>query len=125
VRFDDNLITGTEEIEETGLLVFISRQCDQLAEAVRRALQLGRHSYELEKAHGDALDISLQIMDGMLTDGMGRTDNFNNTLLVMSSNVGSKRILEMARGEDEPVVTAAAPMDTATLTKDAALVDSM
>jgi hypothetical protein len=64
VRFDDNLITGTEEIEETGLLLFTSRQCDQMAEAIRRALQLGRHSYELEKAHGDALDILLQIMDG-------------------------------------------------------------
>jgi ATP-dependent Clp protease ATP-binding subunit ClpA len=61
----------------------------------------------------------------MLADGKGRTVNFNNTILVMSTNVGSKHILEMARDEDEPVDTAAAPMETATLTNDAALVDSM
>lgn len=52
---------------------------------------------ELEKAHGDVLNILLQIMeDGILTDGKGRTVNFKNCILVMTSNVGSKRILEVA-----------------------------
>jgi hypothetical protein len=69
----------------------------QLTEAVRR----NPHSVvlldELEKGHSDVLNILLQIMeDGMLTDGKGRTVNFKNTILVMTSNVGSKRILEVA-----------------------------
>lgn len=54
---------------------------------------------ELEKAHSDVLNILLQIMeDGILTDGKGRTVNFKNCILVMTSNVGSKRILEVASG---------------------------
>jgi len=69
----------------------------QLTEAVRR----NPHSVvlldELEKGHPDVLNILLQIMeDGMLTDGKGRTVNFKNCILVMTSNVGSKRILEVA-----------------------------
>lgn len=69
----------------------------QLTEAVRR----NPHSVvlldELEKGHSDVLNILLQIMeDGMLTDGKGRTVNFKNCILVMTSNVGSKRILELA-----------------------------
>jgi hypothetical protein len=57
---------------------------------------------ELEKAHGDVLNILLQIMeDGILTDGKGRTVNFKNTILVMTSNVGSKRILDVTRADDE------------------------
>ncbi len=52
---------------------------------------------ELEKGHPDVLNILLQIMeDGMLTDGKGRTVNFKNCILVMTSNVGSSRILEVA-----------------------------
>ena len=52
---------------------------------------------ELEKGHSDVLNILLQIMeDGILTDGKGRTVNFKNCILVMTSNVGSKRILEVA-----------------------------
>ena len=55
---------------------------------------------ELEKAHGDVLNILLQILeDGILTDGKGRTVNFKNTILIMTSNVGSKRILELSRLE--------------------------
>jgi ATP-dependent Clp protease ATP-binding subunit ClpC len=57
---------------------------------------------ELEKAHGDVLNILLQILeDGMLTDGKGRTVNFKNTILVMTSNVGSRRIMELSRLEDD------------------------
>ena len=51
----------------------------------------------MEKAHSDVLNILLQILeDGMLTDGKGRTVDFSNVILVMTSNVGSKRILELA-----------------------------
>jgi ATP-dependent Clp protease ATP-binding subunit ClpA len=53
---------------------------------------------EIEKAHTDVLSILLQILeDGMLTDGKGRTVNFKNVILVMTSNIGSKRILEVSR----------------------------
>lgn len=52
---------------------------------------------EMEKAHPDVLNILLQILeDGMLTDGKGRTVDFKNAILVMTSNVGSSRILELA-----------------------------
>jgi len=69
----------------------------QLTEAVRRAPHSVVLLDELEKAHSDVLNILLQIMeDGMLTDGKGRTVNFKNTILVMTSNVGSQRILEVA-----------------------------
>jgi ATP-dependent Clp protease ATP-binding subunit ClpA len=55
---------------------------------------------ELEKAHRDVLNILLQILeDGMLTDGKGRTVNFKNTILIMTSNVGSKRVMELSRLE--------------------------
>jgi ATP-dependent Clp protease ATP-binding subunit ClpC len=67
---------------------------------------------ELEKAHPDVLNILLQIMeDGMLTDGKGRTVNFKNTIIIMTSNVGSRRIMDLSRleskahiGEEEPNV---------------------
>jgi len=69
----------------------------QLTEAVRRAPHSVVLLDELEKAHGDVLNILLQIMeDGMLTDGKGRTVNFKNSILVMTSNVGSHRILDVS-----------------------------
>lgn len=72
----------------------------QLTEAVRRAPHSVILLDELEKAHSDVLNILLQILeDGMLTDGQGRTVNFKNTILIMTSNVGSKRIVEMSRLE--------------------------
>jgi ATP-dependent Clp protease ATP-binding subunit ClpC len=59
---------------------------------------------ELEKAHEDVLNLLLQIMDeGSLTDGKGRKVNFKNNILVMTSNVGSKDILEAAKGADDSV----------------------
>ncbi len=68
-----------------------------MTEAVRKASHSVVLLDELEKAHGDVLNILLQIMeDGILTDGKGRTVNFKNCILVMTSNVGSKRILEVA-----------------------------
>lgn len=52
---------------------------------------------ELEKAHPDVTNILLQILDdGILTDGKGRTIHFKNAILVMTSNVGSRRILDIA-----------------------------
>jgi ATP-dependent Clp protease ATP-binding subunit ClpC len=57
---------------------------------------------ELEKAHEDVLNVLLQIMDeGTLTDGKGRTVNFKNTIFAMTSNIGSREILEVARQADD------------------------
>jgi hypothetical protein len=72
----------------------------QLTEAVRRSPHSVVLLDEIEKAHQDVLNILLQIMeDGILTDGKGRTVNFKNTVLVMTSNVGSRRILDVVRGD--------------------------
>mmetsp|Transcript_19399 Transcript_19399/g.28713 ORF Transcript_19399/g.28713 Transcript_19399/m.28713 type:complete len:434 (-) Transcript_19399:176-1477(-) len=70
----------------------------QLTEAVRRRPYSVILLDEMEKAHPDVLNILLQILeDGILTDGKGRTVNFQNAILVMTSNVGSKRILDIAK----------------------------
>jgi len=66
----------------------------QLTEAIRRKPYSVILFDEIEKAHPDIF-VMLQILDdGRLTDGQGRTVNFKNTLLIMTSNVGSHRILE-------------------------------
>src|SRR5438034_10801247 len=74
----------------------------QLTEQVRR------HPYsvvlfdEIEKAHPDVFNVLLQILeDGRLTDGKGRTVDFRNTVLVMTSNVGSTAIFELANKDAE------------------------
>jgi len=55
---------------------------------------------EIEKAHPDVFNILLQILDdGRLTDSQGRTVDFRNTVIIMTSNVGSHFILENARGD--------------------------
>ena len=65
----------------------------QLTEAVRRRPYAVVLLDEIEKAHPDVFNILLQIMDdGRLTDGQGRTVSFTNTILIMTSNVGSDRI---------------------------------
>ncbi len=73
----------------------------QLTEAVRRRPYCVVLLDEVEKAHRDVFNILLQVMDdGRLTDGMGRTVDFRNTILVMTSNVGAQYLLDMAaRGE--------------------------
>jgi len=72
-----------------------------LTEAVRKAPHSVVLLDELEKAHPDVLNILLQILDdGQLTDGKGRTVNFKNVILIMTSNVGSKRILDLCKLED-------------------------
>jgi ATP-dependent Clp protease ATP-binding subunit ClpB len=67
----------------------------QLTEAVRRRPYCVVLFDEIEKAHGDVFNAMLQILDdGRLTDGQGRTVDFRNTIIIMTSNIGSHRILE-------------------------------
>ncbi len=67
----------------------------QLTEAVRRKPYSVILFDEIEKAHHDVFNVLLQILDdGRLTDGQGRVVDFKNTLVVMTSNIGSPRILE-------------------------------
>ncbi|HSR66394.1 MAG TPA: ATP-dependent chaperone ClpB [Acidobacteriota bacterium] len=67
----------------------------QLTEAVRRRPYSVILFDEIEKAHVDVFNSMLQILDdGRLTDGHGRTVNFKNTIVIMTSNIGSTRILE-------------------------------
>lgn len=76
----------------------------QLTEAVRRAPHSVILFDELEKAHEDVLNILLQIMDeGSLTDGKGRTISFKNNIFVMTSNIGSKEIMQAAKAADADV----------------------
>src|SRR5437588_2391078 len=66
----------------------------QLTEAVRRRPYSVVLFDEIEKAHMDVFNVLLQILDdGRLTDGQGRTVDFRNTIIIMTSNVGSQRIL--------------------------------
>jgi ATP-dependent Clp protease ATP-binding subunit ClpB len=67
----------------------------QLTEAVRRRPFSVLLFDEIEKAHPDVFNVFLQILDdGRLTDGQGRTVDFKNTIVIMTSNVGSHRILD-------------------------------
>jgi ATP-dependent Clp protease ATP-binding subunit ClpB len=73
----------------------------QLTEAVRRKPYSVVLLDEIEKAHPDVFNVLLQVLDdGRLTDGQGRTVSFKNTVIIMTSNIGSQLILEM-RGADE------------------------
>lgn len=76
----------------------------QLTEAVRRKPYSVVLFDEIEKAHPDVFNILLQVLDdGRLTDGKGRTVNFKNTILIMTSNVGSEIIQEyMSKIKDDP-----------------------
>jgi ATP-dependent Clp protease ATP-binding subunit ClpB len=74
----------------------------QLTEAVRRRPYAVILFDEVEKAHHDVFSIMLQILDdGRLTDGHGRTVDFKNSVVIMTSNVGSQLILGY-RGGDQP-----------------------
>jgi ATP-dependent Clp protease ATP-binding subunit ClpB len=67
----------------------------QLTEAVRRRPYCVILFDEIEKAHHDVFNVLLQLLDdGRLTDGQGRTVDFKNTIVIMTSNIGSPRILE-------------------------------
>jgi ATP-dependent Clp protease ATP-binding subunit ClpB len=72
----------------------------QLTEAVHRKPYAVILLDEIEKAHSEVFNVLLQILDdGRLTDGKGRTVNFKNTVIIMTSNVGSQYISEM-QGQD-------------------------
>ncbi len=72
----------------------------QLTEAVRRRPYAVVLLDEIEKAHGDVFNVLLQILDdGRLTDGQGRTVDFRNTVLIMTSNVGSQYLVELGESE--------------------------
>ncbi|MFN0103999.1 MAG: ATP-dependent chaperone ClpB [Bryobacteraceae bacterium] len=67
----------------------------QLTEAIRRRPYAVILFDEIEKAHSDVFNILLQVLeDGRLTDGQGRTVDFKNSIVIMTSNIGSPRILE-------------------------------
>jgi ATP-dependent Clp protease ATP-binding subunit ClpB len=73
----------------------------QLTEAVRRRPYAVILFDEVEKAHPDVFNVMLQILDdGRLTDGHGRTVDFKNTVVIMTSNVGSQLILGYRGGDD-------------------------
>jgi len=73
----------------------------QITEAIRRRPYAVVLFDEIEKAHPDVFNVLLQVLeDGRLTDGKGRTVDFRNTVLIMTSNVASDLIQEMARRED-------------------------
>jgi ATP-dependent Clp protease ATP-binding subunit ClpB len=74
----------------------------RLTEAVRRQPYSVVLLDEIEKAHRDVFNVLLQVLDdGRLTDGQGRTVDFTNTIIVMTSNIGSQLILELAEEGDE------------------------
>jgi ATP-dependent Clp protease ATP-binding subunit ClpB len=82
-----------------------------LTEAVRRKPYSVILLDEVEKAHPDVFNVLLQVLDdGRLTDGQGRTVDFRNTVIVMTSNLGSQMIQEMA-GEENYAAMKSAVMD--------------
>lgn len=79
----------------------------QLTEAVRRRPYSVVLFDEVEKAHPDVLNILLQVLDdGRLTDGQGRTVDFRNVVLIMTSNVGSQMILDRPTESKEKLMNA-------------------
>ena len=78
-----------------------------LTEAVRRRPYQVILFDEIEKAHPDVLNVLLQVLDdGRLTDGQGRTVDFRNTLIIMTSNLGSEFLVNQKEGEDSDAVEA-------------------
>jgi ATP-dependent Clp protease ATP-binding subunit ClpB len=76
-----------------------------LTEAVRRRPYQVVLFDEIEKAHPDVFNVLLQVLDdGRLTDGQGRTVDFKNTLIIMTSNIGSEFLANQKEGEDAEAV---------------------
>ncbi|MES2167350.1 MAG: ATP-dependent chaperone ClpB [Pseudomonadota bacterium] len=76
-----------------------------LTEAVRRRPYQVVLFDEIEKAHPDVFNVLLQVLDdGRLTDGQGRTVDFRNTLIIMTSNLGSEYLVSQGEGEDTSAV---------------------
>ncbi|MCP2166218.1 ATP-dependent chaperone ClpB [Goodfellowiella coeruleoviolacea] len=77
-------------------------QGGQLTEAVRRRPYAVVLLDEVEKAHPDVFDVLLQVLDdGRLTDGQGRTVDFRNTILVLTSNLGSQLTADITMGDEQ------------------------
>jgi len=75
----------------------------QLTEAVRRKPYAVILFDEIEKAHPDVFNVLLQVLDdGRITDSQGRTVDFKNTVIIMTSNIGSRYLLEGVTGETIP-----------------------
>jgi ATP-dependent Clp protease ATP-binding subunit ClpB len=73
-----------------------------LTEAVRRQPYAVLLFDEIEKAHPEVFNVLLQILDdGRMTDGQGKTVDFKNTLIIMTSNIGSQTILDLSGGDRE------------------------
>jgi ATP-dependent Clp protease ATP-binding subunit ClpB len=76
-----------------------------LTEAVRRRPYQVVLFDEIEKAHPDVFNVLLQVLDdGRLTDGQGRTVDFKNTLIIMTSNLGSEHLVKLAEDQDVDMV---------------------
>jgi len=76
-----------------------------LTESVRRRPYQVILFDEIEKAHPDVFNVLLQVLDdGRLTDGQGRTVDFRNTLIIMTSNLGSEYLVELKEGESVEMV---------------------
>ena len=89
-----------------------SEQGGFLTEAVRRRPYSVLLFDEVEKAHADVFNLLLQLLDdGRLTDGRGRLADFSNTVVIMTSNIGSERILQVASEGLESEVAIAALKD--------------
>lgn len=74
----------------------------QLSEAIRRRPYAVILFDEIEKAHSDVFNILLQVLDdGRITDSQGRTIDFKNTVIIMTSNIGSQYILDVAGDDDQ------------------------
>ena len=74
----------------------------QLTEAVRRKPYSVVLFDEIEKAHHDVFNVLLQVLDdGRITDGQGRTVDFKNTVIIMTSNIGSQFIMEEGLSAEE------------------------
>jgi ATP-dependent Clp protease ATP-binding subunit ClpB len=86
-----------------------------LTEAVRRKPYSVLLLDEIEKAHSDIFNLLLQVLDdGRLTDSQGRTVDFKNTVIVMTSNLGSD-VIQMLSGEEDYEVMKSAVMDVVNL----------
>lgn len=76
----------------------------QLTEAVRRRPYAVILFDEIEKAHPDVFNVLLQVLDdGRVTDGQGRTVDFKNTVIIMTSNIGSHMIMNLGGGNDAQI----------------------
>jgi ATP-dependent Clp protease ATP-binding subunit ClpB len=77
----------------------------QLTEAIRRRPYAVVLFDEIEKAHPDVFNVLLQVLDdGRLTDGQGHTVDFRNTLIIMTSNLGSQFLVDQPEGDDTDAV---------------------